>query len=262
MFFSLSKLLVHFTRPGDLLLILLSIGVVLIHLRRFRRMGAFLVTGVAIMFLAIAALPVASWVASPLENRFPRTALPRHADGVIVLGGAVDPYATSVRGIPTLNDRAERMTEFVRLAKLYPHARLVFSGGGGRMKVDPENNESTVARLFFRQQGLDLSRIAFEQRSRNTDENVVNTKAMVRPRKDDTWLVVASAQDVPRVMGIFRKQDWQVIPVPVAYKSDDRGQNFGNNLHRLDNAAHEWLGLLAYWATGKTDALFPAPATQ
>jgi hypothetical protein len=27
----------------------------------------------------------------------------------------------------------------------------------------------------------------------------------------------------------------------------------------VDFAAHEWMGLLAYRLTGKTDALFPAP---
>jgi len=261
MFFSLSKLLVHFTRPGDLLLILLAVGVVLMRWGRHRKAGAALVTGVAIAFLVIAALPVAAWIAAPLENRFPRPkSLPVHVDGVIVLGGAVDPLTTSLRGLPTLNSEAERMTEFVRLAKRYPRARLVFSGGAASFKVDSGNNESTVARLFFRQQGLDPARIIFEPRSRDTHENVANSKALVRPRKGDTWLLVASARDVPRTMGIFRKQDWPVIPVPVAYKSDVRGsQNFAANLQRLDGAVHEWLGLVAYWLTGRTSALFPAP---
>jgi len=27
----------------------------------------------------------------------------------------------------------------------------------------------------------------------------------------------------------------------------------------LDLGVREWIGLLAYWLTGKTDALFPAP---
>jgi uncharacterized SAM-binding protein YcdF (DUF218 family) len=261
MFFGLAKLLVHFTRPGDLLLILLAVGVVLIHLRRFRRAGAMLVTGVAILFLMIAAMPVAPLVLSPLENRFPRPAtLPAHVDGLIVLGGAVDPVTTAIRGIPTLNSEADRMTEFVRLAKLYPRARLVFSGGMASATVDPGNNEATVARLFFRQQGLDVTRIIFEQRSRDTYENVVNSKAIVRPRKGQTWLLVASASDVPRSVGIFRKEGWPVLPVPVAYKSDYRGnQNFADNLQQLNSAAHEWLGLLAYWLSGRTETFFPAP---
>jgi hypothetical protein len=34
---------------------------------------------------------------------------------------------------------------------------------------------------------------------------------------------------------------------------------FGGGLARLDAAVHEWFGLLAYWITGRTSALFPAP---
>lgn len=261
MFFSLSRFLVHFTRPGDLLLLLLAIGVILFRFPRLRRGGIALVTAVTILFLAIAALPVAAWLSAPLENRFPRPAkLPARVDGLIVLGGAVDPFTTSLRGLPSLNSEAERMTEFVRLAKRYPRARLVFSGGVAGFKVDPASNESTVARLFFHQQGLDVGRIVFEPLSRNTYENVVNSKALVQPRKGQTWLLVASAQDVPRIMGVFRREDWAVIPVPVAYKSDFRGtRNFAANLNLLDGAMHEWLGLVAYRLTGKTSALFPAP---
>jgi hypothetical protein len=30
-------------------------------------------------------------------------------------------------------------------------------------------------------------------------------------------------------------------------------------LRRVDVATHEWVGLLAYWLRGRSDALFPAP---
>jgi hypothetical protein len=30
-------------------------------------------------------------------------------------------------------------------------------------------------------------------------------------------------------------------------------------MRNLDTAAHEWIGLVGYWLTGKTDSLFPAP---
>ena len=31
-------------------------------------------------------------------------------------------------------------------------------------------------------------------------------------------------------------------------------------LRRVDTAAREWVGLLAYWLTGRSNALFPAPS--
>ena len=153
------------------------------------------------------------------------------------------------------------MTEFVRLAKRYPEARLVFSGGSGLLRTTPgAPSEADVARLFFQQQGLDLGRAIFEDRSRNTFENVAFSKSIVKPFPGQVWLLVSSAQDMPRTVGIFRKLNWPVVPVPVAYKSDSRHSFLlGDNLQDLDRASHEWLGLLVYRLTGKTNALFPAP---
>lgn len=262
-FFVLSKLLVPLESPSDLLLLLLVAGVLCTWFVRFRRPGIAMVTIAAAAFVLIVLLPVAAWVGAPLENRFPRPAhLPDHVDGIIVLGGAVDPGTTSRRGIPTLNSDAERMTEFVRLAKRYPDAQLVFSGGSGLLEME-QLSEADVARLFFQQQGLDPARVVFENKSRNTYENVAFTKAIVKPAAHQTWLLISSAQAMPRSVGIFRKLEWPVMPVPVAYKSDARHSFYlGDNLYELDRGVHEWLGLLVYRLTGKTDALFPAPAND
>lgn len=259
MFFGAAKFLALFEQPGDLLLLLLIVGILLAWTRRYRRAGMAMTTVVAFIFLSIALLPIAAWVASPLENRFPRPPLPRHVDGVIVLGGAIDPETTALRGIPSLKADAERMTEFVRLAKLYPDARLVFSGGDAAFRVDPARSEAAAARLFFRQQGLDMRRMTFESRSRDTYENILFSKALVKPRRGEVWLLAASAQDVPRCIGIFHKLGWPVIPMPVSYKSDVARVDFARNLDRLDSAMHEWLGLVAYRIAGRTDALFPSP---
>jgi uncharacterized SAM-binding protein YcdF (DUF218 family) len=264
-FFILSKLLVPLESPGDLLLLLLCVGAIASWSVRYRRTGVVIITLVTAAFLLIVVVPVTAWIGAPLEDRFPRPhALPTQVDGIIVLGGAVDPGTTSRRGLPTLNSDAERMTEFVRLAKLYPRAELVFSGGSGVLNGEPTGfSEADVARLFFRQQGLDTSRVIFESRSRNTYENVVFSKEIVKPAVDQTWLLISSAQDMPRSVGIFRKQDWPVTPIPVAYKAGSHHSYFlGDNLYQLDRGVHEWLGLLVYYLTGKTDALFPAPADR
>ena len=263
MFFVLSKLLVPLESPGDLLLLFLCCGVIGIWSHRFRRLGLIVVTAVAVMLALIVLLPVSAWVAAPLENRFPRpSVLPGRVDGIIVLGGAVDPSTTERRGIPTLNSNAERMTEFVRLAKRYPAARLLFSGGSGLLALHQSNfTEADVARLFFAQQGLDPKRVIFEARSRNTYENVAFSKAIVKPAPGQIWLLVSTAQDMPRSVGIFRRLGWPVTAIPVAYKSDgEHSDDLGDNLFELDQSLHEWLGLLAYRLSGKTDALFPAPA--
>jgi uncharacterized SAM-binding protein YcdF (DUF218 family) len=263
LFFLLSKILVPLETPSDLLLSLLLLGTLGLLVQRFRRVGVALVTAVALAFLAIALLPVSAWVTAPLEDRFPRPqALPVHVDGIIVLGGAIDPETTARRDVPSLNSAAERMTEFVRLARKYPDAQLVFSGGSGLLSLRlPIFTESDAARLFFQQQGLDTGHILFENKSRNTYENVIFSKALTKPSSRQVWLLVSSARDMPRSVGIFRKAGWPVVAIPVSYKSD-KPHSFvlANNLPDLDDSVHEWLGLLVYYLTGKTDALFPGPA--
>jgi uncharacterized SAM-binding protein YcdF (DUF218 family) len=260
MFFILAKTLAHFERPGEALVMALAAGLGLAWFVRTRRIGLVLASLATFCLVAIAVLPIADWIAAPLENRFPRPArLPDHVDGLIVLGGAVDPATTLVRGIPTLNADAERMTAFVALAKLYPTARLVFSGGSGLM-TPPPLSEAQVARLFFRQQGLDVSRVIFEDRSRDTYENVLFSKQLVKPRPGERWILVSSAEDVPRSMGIFTKLGWPVMAMPVAYKTNGASDiSLAGNLGLLDHAMHEWLGLLAYRLAGRTDRLFPGP---
>ena len=129
------------------------------------------------------------------------------------------------------------------------------------LDADWQYTEAKAASLFFEQQGLDVRRIIFEGKSRNTFENIENSKALVKPRKGQVWLLVQSAIAVPRSVGIFSKAGWPVIPVPVAYKSDnDFDTHLSDDLSMMDRAAHEWVGLVVYRLTGRTDVFFPSPA--
>lgn len=257
----IAELVSHLTSPGDLTLLLLAGGVVMSWFNRTRLSGLAISTIALLIFLVVEYSPVTSWITAPLENRFPAVQkLPSQVDGLIVLGGAVDPTTTLARNVPTLNSEAERMTEFVRLAKLYPRAKLVFAGGAGSRGSPPTMSEAEVARMFFAQQGLDPKRFIFESSSQNTYENVLFAKRLVRPTSKETWVLVASAQDVPRCIAVFRKLQWLVIPKLVAYKSDpDNSRHLGSNLKSLDRSTHEWVGLLFYRLTGKSNELFPRP---
>jgi uncharacterized SAM-binding protein YcdF (DUF218 family) len=86
---------------------------------------------------------------------------------------------------------------------------------------------------------------------RNTCENAIYTAELSKPTKQQTWVLVTSAKDMPRALGVFRKDGFQLLPYPVDYttgKSEtlDLVPTVVRNLARLDHAAHEWLGLLGY----------------
>ena len=262
MIFFLVKLGGDLLRPSILLLLLCCAGFGLTLLRGSlwgRRLLAVGLTG----FLLILLLPIDQGALLLLEDRFPRPPEPSHVDGIIVLGGAIETEITRDRGMPSLNSDAERMTEAVALARRHPEARLVFTGASGSV-VPGGPRETDGARELFAALGLDPARIIFEDRSRNTHENALDSWRLVRPAPASCWLLVTSARHEPRAVGVFRHIGWDVTAWPVAYKSGLSWRawiapSFSTRLGNLDEAAHEWLGLIAYRLVGWTDTLFPAP---
>ena len=132
--------------------------------------------------------------------------------------------------------------------------------------VGPQSFGADAAEQFFREQGLDMRRLVLERQSRNTHENAVFTKALVEPRAGETWLLVTSAFHMPRSMGVFRKVGWDVTPWPVDYRTEGGVElqqlfvNPADGVYRFEIAVKEWVGMLVYRSTGRSDALFPAPA--
>lgn len=223
-------------------------------------------TLVALVLASAAVLPVGEIVLRPLEERFPRPAvLPERVAGVIVLGGSVDPELATVRDEASTNERAERLHALLRLARLYPEARLVFTGGSALLARGTAS-EADVARRYVAEAGLDPARVLFETRSRNTRENAIYSKQLAQPQTGETWLLVTSAAHMPRSVGLFRAIGWPVTAWPVDYQTIGRLElslylnlNASDRLLDLDIAAHEWLGLVYCRLRGWTDALLPAP---
>ncbi|MEI8394072.1 MAG: YdcF family protein [Rhodospirillaceae bacterium] len=265
MSFFFSKVLWTALSPTNLIVVLAAIGIVLqlIGGVRLRHSGLWLSAFATAALVGVMMLPVGAWLILPLEARFPQPAWPEKVDGVIVLGGSVNPSASVRWGRPTLNHAADRMTEFAWLARRYPGAKLVFTGGSGSLSR-PDLTEAPVARAVFERIGAPVERILFEDKSRNTLENAVFTRDLVKPRPGEIWVLITSAYHMPRAVGIFRHLGWPVLPDPVSYHlSEDSesaiGPNLAGNLFMADEAIHEWAGLIAYRLMDRTDALFPGP---
>ena len=222
----------------------------------------------AIMALLIMAYsPLGHIILLPLEERFSRPDIIEKLqapDGIIVLGGTIDTVVTKARGIISINESAERLTQAVVLARHFPKARVLFSGGGGKI-FSKNMREATAAKRFYAQMGLQSERMVFENRSKNTWQNARYTIDLLKPRADQRWLLVTSAYHMPRALGCFRKLGMNVIPWPVDYRTRGKSDFYrlfaraSEGWKRVDIGVREWVGLLAYWLSGRTDSFFPAP---
>lgn len=266
MFFYLSKIVWFLAQPSTALLVLLLLGVFLLW-TRWAWAGRRLVALAGILLLVAGLSPLGQVITWPLEDRFPLADLSQGPppDGIIILGGSVDTHVGLARNVSALNESAERMTEAIILARRFPEARVVFSGGGARL-IYEGRKEAVDATALLTEMGLAPERLEVEDRSLNTYQNAVYTRELVKPQPGERWLLVTSAFHMPRAIGCFRQVGFQGVEAwPVDYRTrgpQDWLRFFdkpSEGLRRVDIIAREWVGLLVYWLTGRIPSLFPAP---
>jgi uncharacterized SAM-binding protein YcdF (DUF218 family) len=269
MFFYLAKVLWFLLQPSTLIAILLAYGAILIW-TGWARWGRRFVTVGAVLLLLAGLSPLGNALILPLEDRFPRTNLDAQPApiGFIVLGGAEDRLVEQARGAPALNEAGERIVEAVVLSRKFPEAKIAFSGGDAGI-LYKSDAEATGAAALLTAMGVARERLILEGGSRDTYENAANLKAkldmlgLLGP--DKRWVMITSAYHMPRAMGSFREAGFEVEAWPVDYRT--RGKTdltrpfdkVSEGLRRVDVAAREWVGLLAYRLAGRSDSLFPGP---
>ncbi len=244
-FFPVSKLFGFLVVPSHILLWLV-LGATLALLRGRILLGRRLAIAATVFFILVGVAPTGALLAQAIENRYPRTPLPTHIDGVVTVGGGLDTPVLLSRNAPGTQPSLDRVVSTFELARLHPEARIVFSGGW------PPYADSVAAQDDFLRMGLDPARLVLEGKSRNTYENLVFTQAIVRPRPGQVWVLATSAIQLPRAMGVARRLGWSMIPWPTDYRTPssfpmkENWFDIDDNLGLADDAVHEWIGFAAY----------------
>ncbi len=264
MFFTLSKILGFFVVPSNAVAMLCALGTVLLA-TRFRKAGSRILAAGVVLLLVCGYSSLGNLLLLPLTERFPAwSAGGRTPDGIVVLGGSIDPEHSQARGSLEMDASAERIVTMLQLARRFPSARIVFSGGSPNLLEEPVP-EAPIAGDLLEDFGTQRARIVLESGSRTTAENAASTRKLVSPQPGERWLLVTSAFHMPRSIGAFRKAGFDVEAHPVDWRTrgwSDATMPFTTlsaGLARTDVAAHEWVGLIAYWATGRSSELFPGP---
>ena len=212
-------------------------------------------------FLIIAVLPTGEYMIYKLEKRFHSDFIPLTSiDGVLILSGATEPFLTKEYNQIHLNGAIERLTESIGLIKKFPNAKIIFSGGSGSL-YHQELKHADVAKKFFLQQNIKIDNIIFENKSKNTYENILFSKKIAEPKLNDNWILITSAFHMTRAINIAENLEWKVIPYPVDFNVPKKISwkpkfNFLNNINLLQLASHEWLGLVSYYIMGRTNKIY------
>jgi uncharacterized SAM-binding protein YcdF (DUF218 family) len=258
--FVLDKLAWAVLQPGNLLTLCLVAGVIVAR----TRCGKVLIGLSALGFALLTVTPIGPAMMLVLEERFPQPrALPERIDGIVVLGGVVNPVLSSTGGT-AFNCSTARLLDAVALARRHPEAKLALVGHG---MFPVGYSDGGLAKKFIVSEGIAPERVIVEGKSRTTHENAVYAKRLMQPAPGGAWVLITSAFHMPRAVGAFRAGGWHVIPYPVDF-SIDPGTDLRASFSLVDGlddstlAGHEWVGLVAYRLMGWSKELFPAPYTR
>lgn len=206
LFFIMSKLIWALIAPGTWLAA--GLGLVVLGLGcgwpRLTQRAACATLG---FVLLVSLVPVGQLLLRPLELRYPVAPPMPEPTGIIVLGGGEDIDRSAHWGRPELNDGADRFTAALALARRYPEARVLFTGGSGAVRdLGSAATGASVARDFFTDQGLAAARLILEPRARNTAENATRSFALINPEPDDHWVLLPAPFTCPAPWRVFLAQ--------------------------------------------------------
>ena len=263
LFFVLSKTVGFMLLPTNLLIGLGIIGAILL-LTRYARPGpadggrADPDCGVRLLAAGFCAAVSARAAVSAVGCGARRAG--RHS----VLGGPIDADISAARRVPVVRGAPDRI---VSAAMLGAPIRMRACSIPAEVPnlISNDAREADYFASVFEGLGIAESRLLMERRSRNTLENAEFSRDLANPKPGERWLVVTSAFHMPRSIGLFRKAGFAVEPYPVDWRVGGLSDlmSFSTNavegLARTDLAVREWMGLIAYRVTGKTDRLLPGP---
>jgi uncharacterized SAM-binding protein YcdF (DUF218 family) len=186
------------------------------------------------------------------------------AQAVVLLGAGTYNLSAAGRRLSYVSrPTALRALEVARVYHLLGDPLVIASGGvtGPDPGVPPESEaqRSTLVTL-----GVPPGRIVSESESRNTHDEAVVLKRMLRERNIDRFILVTSPLHMGRSLATFAAQGLDPIPSPAPLYSDRLREplSFVPNEAALEignGALYEWAARAYYWSRGWTRPLTATP---
>ena len=254
--FYIAKVTNYLLEPLYILSFFLLILIFLLLFTNFKKLTIFSSKFLLILFLFFGYTPLSNFLLNKLEDSIKPSKYPvQQLKGVVVLGGIFDSGLKSQqRNDVFLNGGAERVTKALELYNKNPKLLILFSGFSQELK--PQGwSESDMAKKFFLEQGVRSENLIFENKSRNTLENIIYSRDIIKNYRG-TWGLITSASHMPRSYFGFKKQGLILEPIIVDYRTGTSpifwiNFNIGLGLSNWSTILHEVVGISYYKITGK-----------
>ena len=163
-------------------------------------------------------------------------------DAVHVLGGGHMESKRFAGGAQLSSSSLARVVEGIRIAQMYPDARLVFSGYAGYTGVNKTPN-AEVAKAVAVSLGIDEERIDLLTEAKDTREEAIDVEDFIH---DGRLILVTSASHMPRAVTIFKQEGLKPIPAPTYFLgAENLSPSFpsAGNLQKTERYLYEKVGL-------------------
>ena len=254
--FYIAKVANYLLEPLYILSFFLLILILLLLFTNYKKLTIFSAKFLLILFLFSGYTPLSNFLLNKIEDFIKPSKYPvQQLTGIIVLGGSFDQELVSKeRNEISLNEYAERATKALEIYKKNPKILILFSGYSNKIKPIGWS-ESDMAKKFFLEQGVRSENIIFENKSRNTYENVQYSKDIIKNYKGN-WGLVTSAFHMPRSYFLFKRESLILEPISVDYRTGTSPRFWINfdikkGLENWNIILHEVVGIFYYKITGK-----------
>jgi len=254
--FYIAKVANYLLEPLYILSFFLIILIFLLLFTNYKKLTIFFAKFLLILFLFLGYTPLSNFLLNKIEDFIKPSKYPiQQLKGVVVLGGSFNSGLQSKeRNEVLLNSSAERLTKVLEIYNKNPKLLILFSGFSGELK--PQGwSESDMAKKFFLDQGVRFDNLIFENKSRNTFENIIYSKDIIKTNKG-IWGLITSASHMPRSYFGFKRQGLILEPISVDYKTGTSpifwiNFDIKKGLENWNIILHEIVGISYYKITGK-----------
>ncbi|MEB6335051.1 envelope biogenesis factor ElyC [Serratia rhizosphaerae] len=207
MLFNLKKFIGGIMMPLPALLLLMALALLLLWFTRWQKSGKVILSLSWLFLLLFSLQPVADRLLRPIESTYATYRGHDPVNYIVVLGGG---YTFNPDWAPSSNligNSLPRVTEGVRQYLAHPGAKMVFTGARGANTL---SNAETAARVA-ESLGVPRRDIVVLDRPVDTEQEAAQVAKLIGRQP---FLLVTSANHLPRAMRFFEAQGLRPIPAP------------------------------------------------